>query len=262
MNRHSSVTWRLFAASILFCFFAPLLGGAQENAGEAEPDERDLGDGEQELVAEVAAALEQQGWSEQERNAFLEAAREQNWNGLETEDPAAVGEIVGLAMEFVKRSGTGLGMQDQAAFARELARNAVAMRAVGLERQDIARATLRGARNTVRALERRGPRTEQQSGNGEPPAAQAERGRSLGKTIRRNVEQAMRNQVGKAAAERARERRDRGRGNAPGVRGRGAPGGPPLGPPGTPGRGVGGGKPDNPSGDGRNTRDTPRGPNQ
>ena len=262
MNRHSSVTWRLFAASILFCFLAPLLGGAQENAGEAEPDERALRDGEQELVAEVAAALEQQGWSEQERNAFREAAREQNWNGLETEDPAAVGEIVGLAMEFVKRSGTGLGMQDQAAFARELARNAVAMRTVGLERQDIARATLRGARNTVRALERRGSRAEQQSGNGEPPAAQAERGRSLGKTIRRNVEQAMRNQVGKAAAERARGRGDRGRGNAPDVPGRGAPGGPPLGPPGVPGRGDGDSNLDNPSGDPPNTPDTPTGPNR
>jgi hypothetical protein len=198
--------------------------------GGSEGTEAEAAGTESSLLSEILLEIEQLGWSEEHRAALEALADGQGFDEVSASDPRAVAETVGLAMQYVDRSGVELSGEQASVMALELARNAAAMQAVGLETRDIARATLAGTRSTVRAIEA-GPTNGGQPGG--PSEAPEERGPGAAPAVqeatRRAVGQAMRDQVGAAAAEQARERRNLGRGNAPGA----PPGrGPELSPPG------------------------------
>lgn len=109
--------------SILLILSAPLFaGGAQET----------------DFLAELRAALEDEGLSEEETQAVADAATSYDWSGMNRVDPETIAE----AVVRVQEEGVELSAEERAELARELSESAAELREDGYSRSEVAEATL------------------------------------------------------------------------------------------------------------------------
>jgi hypothetical protein len=188
---------RMFiGAALIAAFGLPALWG-QSPAPQAGP-----GAGGQ-FASQLLAQLKDNGWAEQEVNAFAQAASQVDWSGTQ----ASNAEGVALALTLQRRERLQLTATEQAQVALQLALMTAEMHAAGFNRHDTAVAAVGAARNALGMI-----------------GAWLAGGRQgqLGDLIRNRIAQTVRTQVLTAATAQSAGRGEEAEGE-PGLQGNGPP---------------------------------------
>lgn len=100
------------------------------------------------FLRETLQLLEQEGWPEQDIEAFRIAAQEMNWAESEGAEP----EVVALALQLANQEREKLSGSENATLALELAKMTASMKRLGFENRELVRTTLDGTREVMNEL--------------------------------------------------------------------------------------------------------------